>query len=73
MKRGVQGARESASADSTQTVPVDASVKELRVNIVRPGDVTVAGEDRTDIAAELHATGRGYDQAEAKRPRRPRS
>jgi len=66
MKRGVQGARESATADSTLTVPVDAAVKELRLNIVRPGDLTVAGEDRADIAAELHTTARGYDQAEAK-------
>jgi hypothetical protein len=66
MRRGIGGARESASADSTQTAPVDAAVKELRVNIVRPGDLTVAGEDRADIAAELHIAARGYDQAEAR-------
>ncbi len=66
MKRGIRGARESASADSTQTIPVGADVTALRVNIVRPGDLTVAGEDRADIAAELHVTARGYDQAEAK-------
>jgi hypothetical protein len=66
MKRTIQGARESAASDSTLTVPVDAAVKELRVNIVRPGDLTVAGEERADIAAELHTTARGYDQAEAK-------
>ena len=64
MKRGVQGARESATADSQQTAPVDAAVKELRVNISRSSDVTVTGEDRSDVAAELHATARGYDQAE---------
>jgi hypothetical protein len=66
MKRGIQGARESATADSQQTAAVDAAVKELRVNIGRSNDLTVTGEDRTDVAAELHVTARGYDQAEAK-------
>ena len=66
MKRGIQGSRESASADSQQTVPIAADVKELRVNIARASDLTVAGEDRTDVAAEMHATARGFDQAEAK-------
>jgi len=66
MKRGVQGARESATTDSQQTVPVDAAVKELRVNISRSSDVTVEGEDRTDVAAELHVTARGFDQGEAR-------
>ena len=46
MKRGVQGARESATADSQQTAAVDAAVRELRVNISRSSDVTVTGEDR---------------------------
>jgi hypothetical protein len=66
MKRGVQGARESATADSQQTVPVAPNVKELRINIGRPGDLTVTGEDRPDAAVEMHVTGRGFDQAEAK-------
>jgi hypothetical protein len=66
MRRGVQGARESATADSQQTAAVDAAVTELRVNISRSNDLTVTGEDRTDVAAEFHATARGYDQFEAK-------
>ena len=66
MRRGIQGARESATADSQQTAAVDAAVKELRVNINRSSDLTVTGEDRTDIAAEMHLTARGYDQFEAK-------
>jgi hypothetical protein len=66
MKRTVQGARESANADSAQTVPVDAAVKELRINIGRMSDMTITGEDRADVAAELHVTARGFDQAEAK-------
>jgi hypothetical protein len=66
MKRGVQGSRESAAADSRQTVAIDAGVKELRVNVSRSSDITVAGEDRADLAAEMHATARGFDEAEAK-------
>jgi hypothetical protein len=66
MKRGVQGARESATADSQQTVAVAPNVKELRINISRPGELTVAGEERQDVAVEMHTTARGYDQAEAK-------
>ena len=66
MKRGVQGSRETASADSQQTVAIPASLKEVRINISRPGDLTVTGEDRLDVAAEMHLTARGFDQGEAK-------
>jgi hypothetical protein len=66
MRRGVQGARESATADSQQAVPVEAAVQELRVNVPRGSDITVAGEDREDLSAEFHVTARGFDQAEAK-------
>jgi hypothetical protein len=66
MKRGIQGSRESAQADSQQTVPVDGSLRELRVNITRSSDLTVAGEDRADVSAEFHVTARGFDQPEAK-------
>lgn len=65
VKRGVQGSRETASADSQQTVPIPATLKELRINLSRPGDLTVTGEDRADVAAEMHLTARGFDQAEA--------
>src|ERR1700720_1042882 len=66
MRRGIRGAREVATVDSRQAVPVDPSVNALRINIPRPSDITIAGEDRSDIAAELHTTGRGYDPGEAK-------
>ena len=66
MKRGIQGSRESATADSQQTVPVDAALRELRINVSRQSDLTVAGEDRADVSAEFHVTARGFDQAEAK-------
>jgi hypothetical protein len=66
MKRGIQGARESATADSQQTVPVDAALREVRVNVTRTSDLTVTGEDRADVSAEFHVTAHGFDQAEAK-------
>lgn len=66
IRRGVQGSRESATADTHQTVPVTAEIRELRVNIARMSDITIAGEDRADLAAEMHATARGFDQAEAR-------
>jgi len=66
IRRNMQGARATAPADSTQAVPVDAAVRELRINLSRGSDLTVTGEDRSDISAELHAVGRGYDDAEAK-------
>lgn len=66
MKRGIQGSRESGAAESQQVVPVDAALRELRVNIPRTNDLTVAGEDREDVSAEFHVTARGFDQAEAK-------
>jgi hypothetical protein len=66
MKREIQGARESATADSQLTVPVAASVRELRVNTTRSNDLTITGEDRSDLAAEMHVTARSYTQEEAK-------
>jgi len=66
IRRNIRGARATAPADSTQAVPVDAAVRELRINLSRASDLTVTGEDRSDISAELHAVGRGYDDSEAK-------
>jgi hypothetical protein len=66
MKRQIQGARETATADSEMTVPVPAGMRELRVNTTRSNDLTITGEDRLDLAAEMHVTARGYTQDEAK-------
>src|SRR5262245_25574518 len=66
IRRGIEGARESATADSTQTAAVPASVSMLRIVVPRVSDLTVTGEDRPDISATLHVTARGFDQAEAK-------
>lgn len=63
--REVKGPRETASADASQTAAIPAGVGLLRLNIARPSDVTITGEERNDIAATLHVVGRGFDQAEA--------
>jgi hypothetical protein len=65
IRRGIEGPRESATADSMQTAAVPASVTELRILIPRASDLSVAGEDRSDISASLHVTARGFDQSGA--------
>jgi len=65
IRRAVKGPRESAAADSAQTLAVPAGISTLRLNVGRVSDVTVTGEDRDDVSASLHVTARGYDQAEA--------
>ena len=62
----MQGAREQATASTSQTRPVDASVRLVRLNIPRNNTLTITGSDRPDIAVEMQVTARGFDQAEAK-------
>src|SRR5260370_8222613 len=66
LRRGVRGARATSTTDSTRTVAVAADATVLRLSISRVSDVTIAGEDRADIAAALHVVGRGYDESEAR-------
>jgi hypothetical protein len=65
MKREIQGNRATGKAESQQAAPVDAGVKELRVNIPRASDITILGEDRADVAGEMQVSARGYNEAEA--------
>jgi putative adhesin len=66
IKRGVQGARETATVDSAQALPVDADVRQIRVNIPRNGELTITGSDRADVSVKMTVSARGFDQAEAK-------
>ena len=66
LKRDVQGAQESASATSSQSRPIDASVKLVRINIPRNNTLTITGSDRSDIAVEMQVTARGFNADEAK-------
>jgi hypothetical protein len=63
-RRHVRGNRASAESTTTTRHPVDAGVAELRVNS-RMGELTILGEDRPDIEAELRVQSNGYDDAEA--------
>ncbi len=63
LRRHVRGNRASAELTTSSTHPVDAGVAELRV-ILR-SEVTVIGEDRQDINAELRVHSSGYDDGEA--------
>jgi hypothetical protein len=65
IRRDVKGPRETAAADSSLTAAVPASITTLRLNVARVSDVTITGEDRTDLAASLHVIAHGFDQAEA--------
>jgi hypothetical protein len=66
LKREVQGSRETATATSAQSKPVEASVKLVRLNIPRNNALIITGSDRSDVAVEMQVTARGFNQAEAK-------
>src|SRR5687768_16222007 len=63
IRREVRGNRASAETTTASTHPIDAAVSELRVGL-RIGELTVSGEDRPDMAAELHVRSNGYDDDE---------
>ena len=65
VRREIRGNRASGQATSTAIEPADG-LEEVRFRI-RNGDITVTGEDRQDIAAEMQVTSNGSDQAEAER------
>jgi hypothetical protein len=62
-RRELRGNPASAELTTTSTHPIDASVTELRV---LRSEVTVTGEDRTDMVAELWIHSNGHDDAEAR-------
>ena len=64
-RRAVHGNRGRAEVTHTSTRPVGSSTTELR--LLGPlGEVTIQGEDRTDVACEFHVTSTGFDDAEAR-------
>ena len=66
IRRGIRGNRASAEVTTRSKHPIEAGVTELRLAL-RSGDVTITGEDRTDIDAEFRVHSTGYDDAEAQR------
>ena len=66
LKREVQGSRETATASTSQSRAVDASVKLVRLNLPRPNGLTITGSDANEISVTMQVTARGFSQAEAK-------
>ena len=66
LKREVQGARETAAATTSESRPVEASVKLVRLNLPRPNGLTITGTDGDEITVDMQVTARGFNQAEAK-------
>jgi hypothetical protein len=63
-RRHLRGNRASAEVVTTGAHPVDPTVTELFI-ATRPPEITITGEDRADISAELRVHSTGYDDAEA--------
>jgi hypothetical protein len=66
IRREVRGNRETASFETTKSLPVPASVRLVRLNMSGNNALTITGSDRSDIAVSMKLTGRGYTQEEAK-------
>ena len=66
VRRDVRGNQAQASSTNTTSIPAPASLREVRI-LVGSVNVTVVGEDRSDIQSELEVVSNAYDQAEAER------
>lgn len=66
VRREMRGNRASAERTSTAVQAIDAAVTEIRVAL-SSGPLTIVGEPREDVSAELTASSNGFDDAEAKR------
>lgn len=66
IRREIRGQRETAETTFTATRAVAPTVTEVRLAFP-VGTVTITGEDREDISAEMHVRSTGYDRAEAER------
>ena len=63
-RREMRGRNASAEVKTTPAIPVDASINEIRLTL--RGNVTIVGEERADVAAELTVVSNGHDEAEAR-------
>jgi hypothetical protein len=66
VRRAMRGNRASADIVTRSTNPLEAGVSELRFEL-KSANITITGEDRKDIDAELRVHSNGYDDAEAER------
>jgi hypothetical protein len=67
IRRAMRGNRASAELTTRSSHPVDAAVSELRLADLKSTNVTITGEDRSDIEVELQVRSNAYDEQEAQR------
>lgn len=67
IRRAMRGNQASAEITTRSTHAVEPGVSELRFEDLRSASLTVTGEDRTDIEAELLVHSNGFDDNEAQR------
>jgi hypothetical protein len=68
VRRAMRGNRASAELTTKNTYPVESDVSELRFDSKAGStNITITGEDRSDIDAELQVRSNAYDEEEAKR------
>ena len=65
VQRELQGNRANAELTSERTFPAESTLTELRLGNV--ASLSVTGEDREDVAAELTVSSNGFDDVEARR------
>ncbi|MEP6919186.1 MAG: hypothetical protein ABJC89_26325 [Acidobacteriota bacterium] len=63
-RRHIRGNRASADVTRTSSHPVDPATTEVRLGL-RSAEITIVGEERADIGAEMRVHSTGYDDAEA--------
>ena len=66
IRREVRGQRATAETTFAATRPVPDTISEIRLSFA-VGELTIVGENRDDIAAEMHVRSTGYDTEEAQR------
>jgi hypothetical protein len=67
VRREIRGNPGSAEITTTTRTPLKRSVTELRFDDPRTANITVVGEDRTDLDCDLRVWSNGADDAEARK------
>ncbi len=68
VRRHLRGNRASTETDVTETHALSPSTSEITLALSTLAEsLTITGEDRADVASELHVWSNGYDESEAKR------
>ena len=65
VRRAIAGNRASAELVTRSNHPVDPGVSELRFDQLKSANLTIIGENRADIDAELRVHSNAYDEQEA--------